>query len=215
MPSTVLLMPPPKRLADGDDCEQRQHDQFGAEQHHLGSCRELDSLPADPRHGDDEQDPDGRGEVDVVGRRLAEQQHQVLARHAGEVGHDHQVGDDAAPPGDPPGLRAEGTNAPGEVGAAVGVGLVEVVEGGGDARHRHEGEQHDERGLLVGRAGDEPDAGGQAVAGRRRGDPDDDDGYQSERTPLQALRWHGRFLDSGTHDPPRWSSPGESLTHRV
>ena len=47
------------------------------------------------------------------------------------------------------------------------------------------------------------DAGGKAVARRCRGDTDHDHRHQSERTSLQPFRRHGRFLDSGTHGPPR------------
>lgn len=95
--ATVLGGNAADRLGEGDDGEDRQHNDFGPEEYDLGTGGEFDPLPTDPAHRPDEEDADECRQVDVVRRLLVEQQHEVLPRKSGEVRHDHQVGDDARP----------------------------------------------------------------------------------------------------------------------
>ena len=103
-----------------------------------------------------------------------------------EVRHHDHVGDDDAPAAEPAGAGAEGTGGPGEGGAAVRLGLVELGVGDRDEVHRDERDHHDQRRLdpddAVAVLGDHDvaEAGGQAVGGRRRGDPHHDAAEQAE-----------------------------------
>ena len=95
---------------------------------------------------------------------------------------------DDAPAAEPARLGAEGPGAPGEGGAAVGVGVVQLLVGVGDEQHRDEGEDRDDRGLqAVDGDDDEAERRRQAVGRRRRRHAHHHRGDQPERPSLQPL----------------------------
>ncbi len=177
-------------LGQGHDGEDEEDDDLGAEQGHLGPGRQLDADVTDGRHDDepdhaDEGDPEPRAVGgDAVG---AEEVEGVDAGDRGQVGHDHQVGHEDAPAGQPTGLRPDGPGHPGERRAAVGIGPVQVVVGGGDEEHGHEGQQHHRRRVEADVGGHEAEGGGQAVGGGGGGHPDDQARDHPERPDLEAL----------------------------
>ena len=125
---------------------------------------QLDADDADPGHAHDERDAERQGPPVVVGGPSRPNSRNVYcAAMSGQAGHDDEVGDH-----DAPAARSSPVRGPidrvthAEVGPAVRVGPVEVVEGGRDAAHRDERDPHDRRGLEADRGGDEARA-------RRRG----------------------------------------------
>ena len=175
-------------LDQGDDREQRQGDDLGRQQADLGAGRELDPDHHDRGHDRDPEDAD-RGHRDgrFGRRRPAEELEAVEAGDLGQVGHHDDVGDDDRPAGDPAQLRAHRLGHPGEAGAAVGVGFVQVVVAAGDEEHRDEADQQDRRRLQGDRGGDEAEGRGEAVSGGGGGDADDDAGDEADRVLLQPL----------------------------
>ena len=172
-------------LDQGDDREQRQGEDLRRQQADLGAGRELD-----PDHHDRGHDHDPDHADDRHGRRRGVDSEQLEAVEAGDlrqVGHHDDVGDDDHPAGDPAELRAHRLGHPGEAGAAVGVGFVQVVVAAGDQEHRDEADQQDRRRLQGDRGGDEAERRGEAVAGGGGGDADDDAGDEADRVLLQPL----------------------------
>ena len=172
------------------DREHRQHRQLDAEKGLLEVGRDLDADVADRRHGDDprhadEQYPDARGVVPDA--RGVEEVEQVLAGHLGQARHDEDVSGDDAPAAEPAGLRAERPRRPRESGAAVRVGLVELVVADRDEVHRDEGEDRDDRRLQADGDDDEAERRRQAVGRRRRGHPDHHARDEPERSGLQPF----------------------------
>ncbi len=115
----------------------------------------------------------------------------------GQVGHDDDVGGDDAPAAHPADQRAERARCPGEGGAAVRLGLVQLLVGDRDHAHRDEGQQDDRRGLDAGKQraaarDDQAQAGRQGVGGRRGRHPDDDAGDQPQRTALETFAFNSR-----------------------
>ncbi len=125
----------------------------------------------------------------LLGCGRAEQLEGVVARHRGQAGHHEHVGDDDRPAALPAEPRAHRARHPGERRAAVRVGPVHVVVGGGDAGHREERHQH-HRGRVHAQTrdrGDEPERRRQAVGRRGRGHSDHDVRDERDRVLLQAL----------------------------
>ena len=187
-----------------------QHEQLDAQQRVLHPGGDLDAAVADVGHQQDPHDARDGGPQLVVGQLVQpEQLERVRARDLREVGHHDDVGGDDAPAAHPARARPERAGGPGERGAAVGLGLVQLAVGHGDEVHRHEGQQHDRGRLLARDHDDQPEARRQAVGGSRGRHPDHHAGHQAQRTALQALRSGcrpRRFRRLGAHGCLR---PGE------
>jgi len=175
-------------LDQGDHREGSEGEQFDGQQQELQSRRDLDTPVTDvgqrgDPHGADERRPEGaRGQA-----LRPEEQEAVLPGDLRQVRHHHDVGDDEAPAAHPADAGTERAGGPGEGRSAVGIGLVELPVGVGDAEHGHEGDQQHDGRLQSDRRGDEPDGRGEAVTGRCRGHADDDAGQQTQSPGLEAL----------------------------
>ena len=117
--------------------EDEEDDDLGGEQHFLRMRGELDAEITDRGHGHDPGDAD-RGHRKY--RRLidAEQMARIGAGNLGEARHDQNIGGENDPAAHPAAIRADGARRPGERGAAIGVGVVEMIIGDRDEQHRHE-----------------------------------------------------------------------------
>ena len=184
-------------LGERDRREQAQCRDLGGEQEVLGASRELDADVADRGHHDD---PDCGDDADVekVGRSRveSEEQERVDPGDVGESRHDDDIGDDDRPAGEPAEPRPHRPGHPGEAGAAVRVGPVHVVVGGGDQQHRDEGDDHHGRRVEphpVDRD-HEPERCREAVSRRGRRHADHQVGHPAEGACLQALLTRPRPL---------------------
>ena len=177
-------------LGERDGGEQRECRDLGGQQEVLGPRRELDADPADPGHHDD---PDRGDDADVekvgCGRIEAEEQERVDTRDVGEGRHHDDIGDDDRPAGQPAEPRPHRSRHPGEAGAAVRVGSVHVVVGGGDQQHRDERDDHHGRRVEPHPPDRdyEPERCREAVSGRGGGHADDEIRQIAERPGLQTL----------------------------
>ena len=194
-------------LDEGDDREQREREDLGAEQPDLRARRQLDAVDADRGHDHDPDHADERDRERRVGRALpADQQEAVEAGDLRQVRHHDDVGDDDRPAAHPAPRRAHRARHPRERRAAVRVGAVHVVVRRRDEQHRQEGEDQDRRRLQPDRGHDEREHRGERVAGRGRGDADHDARDEPERVRLQALLLdHPSSLHGG--EPTRPCSP--------
>ena len=206
-------------LDQGDYRQDIQHGELDAEQDLLEVRRHLDADVADGGHQDDPDDAAqqhpaaGRVAADARG---AEQQEHVLARDLGQAGHDQHVGRDDPPAARPAAPRPERAGGPGERGAAVRVGLVQLAVADRGQQHRDEGEHGHGRRLEPDRQDDEDQRGRDAVRGRDRRRRDDGGRDQPESTGFEALikllflRLYG--LLGGGHVSPSWLRPGAAGT---
>ena len=167
-----------------------QHHHLDAEQPALDGRGQFDAAVADVGHHGHPGQPHqqhpaaARVAADAVG---AEEQEAVLAGHLGQARHHQHVGGDDAPAAHPAGLRPESLGCPGEGGATVRLGLVQLLVAHRDEQDRNEGQQHHGRALQPYQRHDEAERGGQAVGRRGGGDADHHAGDQSERAALEAL----------------------------
>ena len=173
--------------------EHREDHHLEAQQQLLDARGELDAAIADPAHQHDpEHRSHERGALVGFGPVPAEELEGVDRGDVGERGHHEQVGEEDRPAVEPAGGGPEGAGGPGERGAGVGVGAVEVFVGRGDQQHRDERHQQHRRGVdadaLV--EHDEAQRGRERVRGRGRGDPDHDVRQVADRVFLQPLVDH-------------------------
>ena len=179
--------------AERHDREHREDDDLRCEQEPLRLGRDLDADVADGAHQDDPDDArDAHPEPARRGLVGAEEEERVRARDLREARHHEHVRVEDPPAAEPAGRGTERARPPDEGRAAVGVGLVQVLEGVRDQQHRHECERHHDRRLEADARDrrDEAERGREAVRGRGRGDPDDDAGEEAERVGLEALVAH-------------------------
>ncbi len=185
--------------------QDEQHDDLDAEQGALQPGRDLDAAVADVGHRDDPQHPDeqypgaGRVRSDALG---PEEQEHVLPRHLRQAGHDEDVGRDDAPPAGPARPRAERAGGPGERGAAVRVGLVQLAVADGGEQHRDEGQDRHDGRLQADGQNDKPEGGRQAVRRGGRRHAHHDAGHEPKSAGLEAffdllLGWPDGFLGRG------------------
>ena len=117
-----------------------------------------------------------------------------------------------APAAHPAGLGAERARGPGERRAGVRLGFVELPVADGDAVHRDERQDHDDRGLEADGDHDEADRGRQAVGRGDRRERDHGAGQQTERAGLESLledvEARGVLIQSGSHAGPRFFPSG-------
>ena len=212
---------PAGRVAGADldqrgDRQHQQHDDLDAEQGLLEVGRDLDAAVADVGHQDDPDDADqqhpaaGRVGADAVG---VEQQEDVLPGDLGQAGHDQDVGGDDGPAAGPAGRRAERPGGPGERGAAVRVGLVQlaVADRGRAASARTPGRRLHGR-LQADGHDDEAQRGREAVGRRDRRGRDHGAGDQPERTGFEALV--RRLLQSACGCGAPWLAPPSPMPMR-
>ena len=146
-----------------------QGDDLGPEQADLGAGGELDPDHHDRGHHRDPDHADQGHRRRSIPRPVpADQLVGVEAGDLGQVGHHDDVGDDDRPAGDPAQLRAHRLGYPGEAGAAVRVGFVQVVVAAGDEEHRDEAHHQDRRGLEGHEAATKPRVAARLSPGRRR-----------------------------------------------
>jgi hypothetical protein len=181
-------------LRQREQCEPDEREHLDAEQGVLEAGRDLDAAVADVGHHGDPDDP-GHRAPERARREVVEAEEAVGvgACDLREVRHHDDVGDDDAPPAEPPRAGAEGPGGPGERRAAVGLRLVELGVGDRDEVHRDERHHHDQRGLHSDDAvavlddDDVAQARRKAVGRRRGGDTHDDAAQQAERTALETF----------------------------
>ena len=192
----------------GHHREHQQHQDLDRQQHPLQPGRDLNAAVADVGHGDDPQHADqkhpaaGRFRADAV---RPEQQEHVLAGDLGQAGHDQDVGRDDGPAARPAGLGPERPGGPGERGAAVGVGLVQLAVADRGEQHGHEGHHGHDGRAEADHGHDEAQGGGEAVCGGRRRHAHDDAGDQPEGPGLEAL------VDLFLGRPHRFVSRGHTV----
>jgi hypothetical protein len=174
-------------------------DQLDREQDDLRPGRDLDPDVADP--GQDRDERDSQGDDAEVDRLLAdlhgpdwgledvdvEQAERVDRGDLGEARHHDDVGHDDRPAGYPAEVRTHGLGDPGEARPAVGLRSIHVVVGDRDEQHRNERQEHDRGGVDADGCRDEAERHGEAVGGRRRGNPDDDVRNEPQGAGLEAL----------------------------
>ncbi|SLC72013.1 Uncharacterised protein [Mycobacteroides abscessus subsp. abscessus] len=186
-------------LDQGDHREGDQHHHLDGEQPVLQPRRYFDAPITDVGHDHDPDDARDRGPQHAVGqargRRPAEvsdKSERVGTGDLGEVGQADHVGGDDAPAAQPSDDRPEGTGGPGEGGAAVRFGLVQLLIGHRDEIHRDERDQHDRGRLDPGEQGaaagdNQSERRGETVGGRGGGKPDHHAGQQTQRSALESL----------------------------
>ena len=186
--------------------EDRQHGELDAQQCLLEVRRDFNTDVTDPRHGHnprdaDEKDPHARRVVaDTVG---VEEVEHVLTGDLREARHNDDVGRKHSPATHPTNSRIKGPRGPGETRAAVGVGLIHLLEGERHAEHRYERQDRDDRRLKSDGDDDEAEGGRQTVRRSGGGDPDHGAGDQTQRPTLETLlRCRIRRFYSYSHVAP-------------
>ena len=207
---------PGRRAAGAGDRghdEQHQHQHLEADQHGLHPLGGGDPAVGDVGgHRDERQAGEDVDQLVVgqLGDRVGADEpgdEQVEERHrdAGQVGqHDHR-GHDQPPAAQPAGVGAECLGGPGERGAAVRDGPVQLAVGVGGQEHRDEAGDEDRRHLQPDRGDDQAERRGQRVGGGHAGHAERDAAQQPDRPAGQAL-----LVDvSGVvFDAHRWTSSG-------
>ena len=186
-----------EHLDQRDHGEQQQRAHLSADQQPRRERRELGADHADGGHGDDDhrrQDRDRYALADRLAllegrqRRLpADDVEEVVGGHVGQRADHDQARGAHGEARDPAHARADRAGDPGEVGAAVRVGAVHVVEARRDQEHRDEGHEQDARCLKPDAHHDDPDDRRQRVGRCRRRDPDGQRVPEADRAFLEAL----------------------------
>ncbi len=126
-------------------------------------------------HKDNEQHAGGRDHQAVAGQRaVTDQQPQVLACHLCKVGQDHDAGQGNTPAAQPAGPGTEGPPGPGERGAAVRHGAVQLAEGVRDEQDGDEPEKQDQGSVVSVDGHDQAQRGGQRIHRCRGGEAQHD-----------------------------------------
>ena len=182
-------------VAERSDGEPAEHQQLESHQHVLDGLGGFHAAVGDPAREGNEHQRRGdvqrqvRGEVGEF--RVADElrQHQVeeVHRDGGQVREHDDGRGNQSPAAHPANPRAERPRGPGEGGAGVGHGVVQLAVAERHQQHRDEAHQEDRRQVHA-------DLGDGGAQGRREGvgrgdagNADDDGANQPHRSCLQAL----------------------------